>query len=76
MAGVIDRDGDPWAVEVKDVNGWTEIAGHCAEAEKEAENAGVVHWIVVKRRRGTTDPGKAYVVSTLADWCAEHGVDL
>lgn len=50
-----------------------ELAAWCAEAAKEAANAGLPHWAVVIRRRGQVDPGQAYVVMSLDEWLAQTG---
>ena len=72
MAGVIDSDGDPFVIEVKNCKSWS-LGVWWSEAEKEAVNAGVLHKILVIRRHGTTDAGKAWVVMSLEDWALEHG---
>lgn len=66
-----DRDDDRWTVEAKDCAQWS-LGVWWAEAEREAINRGDVHKIVVIRRRGSTDPGKAWVVMSLEDWALEH----
>lgn len=50
-------------IEAKNCNAIS-LAAWTAEAEAESINAGVPV-VVVAKRKGTTDPGKAYVITTL-----------
>jgi hypothetical protein len=63
LAGVIDRDGDRWTVEVKrqrdQSNG--NIASWCREAAAEAENGGTLGWIVVGKKWGSAEVGDSPV---------------
>jgi len=67
--GALDRGdvvGIPdWAIEIKNVKDWSSRLGSfVAEAEVEAENAGVPFGaVVVKRRNDST--GRSYVVMSL-----------
>ena len=72
IAGIIDRDGDRWTVEAKNCSTLA-LPQWWREAETEAVNAGTLHKIVVARRHGTTDPGRAWVIQTVAEWAKDHG---
>ena len=66
-----DADGDRWTVEAKDCGQWS-LGVWWAETTKEASNRGDMHKILVIRRRGSTDPGAAWVVTTLDEWTRDH----
>ena len=66
-----DRDGDRWCIEAKDCGQWS-LGVWWAETTKEASNRGDMHKILVIRRRGSTDPGAAWVVTTLDEWTRDH----
>jgi len=44
-----------------------DIGGWVSESEKERENANAVAGFVIHKRRGTADPSKQYVTTTVGD---------
>lgn len=64
-----DIAGLPVVVEAKNVSRLA-LAEWVEEARTEAANAGVRVGVVWFKRRGTTDPGKSYVLMTGADLVA------
>jgi hypothetical protein len=69
-AGIRDGNGHEFVVEAKDCATWTPKVW-VEEAAREASNAGTPHWIVVIRRRGSSDPAEAFVLTTLKQWAFE-----
>jgi hypothetical protein len=55
------------AIEVKNYGGKLEPSTWLKEAQIEAANDQAAAGLVVAKRRGTTDPGKQYVLMELAD---------
>jgi Holliday junction resolvase len=71
---LVDDIGHHWVIEAKDVarnelSKW--VAEAAVEADHYAEHAridrGLVHWVVVWKRRGQP-LGKAYVITDLNEW--------
>ena len=48
-----------------------DIPAYVREAKKEMANAGADHWMVVMRKRGSTDVGETFVVLDLREWLAQ-----
>lgn len=60
----------PLVVEAKAEKSY-DIPAYVREAKREMEHAGAGHWMVVMRKRGTTDIGEAFVVLDLREWLAQ-----
>lgn len=45
-----------------------DIPAYVREAKKEMANANAEHWMVVMRKRGTTNIGEAFAVLDLEEW--------
>ena len=71
LAGIVDHHDCEWVIEAKDCATW-ELKTWMAEAAKERGNAGADYQAGVVRRRGSSDPGEAYVIVPLAQWALEH----
>lgn len=59
MGDIINVPG--WVIEAKNCKTFN-LAGWLGEAKQEAVNAGVGWYAVWFKRRGTTDPGRSYVL--------------
>lgn len=70
VANVRTRHNEKVVVEAKDYGGRLEAGTWVKEAETERVNDGAIAGIVVAKRKGTTDPGDQYVISTLRDFSA------
>lgn len=63
-------DGQKITAELKDYGGRLEAGTWIKEAETERVNDEAIAGIVVAKRKGTTDPGDQYVITTLRDFTA------
>lgn len=70
IANVRTHNNERVVVEAKDYGGRLEAGTWVKEAETERVNDGAIAGIVVAKRKGTTDPGDQYVISTLRDFSA------
>lgn len=70
VANVRTHNNERVIVEAKDYGGRLEAGTWVKEAETERVNDGAIAGIVVAKRKGTTDPGDQYVISTLRDFSA------
>lgn len=70
IANVRTHNNERVVVEAKDYGGRLEAGTWIKEAEAERVNDGAIAGIVVAKRKGTTDPGDQYVISTLRDFSA------
>jgi hypothetical protein len=63
---VKDDEGGVWGIEAKNCNALS-LATWVKEAEVETNNAG---WpvVVVAKRKGITNPGQSYVITTLSSF--------
>ena len=57
-------------LECKDYGGRLEPSTWTAEAETERDNDGALVGLVIAKRKGTTDPGKQWVIGTVDDLVA------
>jgi hypothetical protein len=69
-SGVRTAHGHRLVLEAKEYGGRLKAAEWTAEAAVEAGNDDAIAGVVVAKRRGTTDPGKQWVLMTLADLAA------
>lgn len=56
------------AAELKDYGGRLEAGPWIKELEAEMENLGTEYGIIIAKRRGVSDPGKQWVISTVDNW--------
>lgn len=68
--GGVRAHGQRVVVECKDLGGRIEAAAFVGEVEVEVLNDGALAGFAVVKRRGTTDPGKYYVLTTLDEQLA------
>lgn len=67
ISGVRTPTGERVVIEVKDYGGRLKAAEWVDEAHVEAGNDDAAVGVVVAKRRGTTNPGKQWVLMTLDD---------
>lgn len=67
IRGVTDAHGNPIAVECKDYGGRLHPSTWIHEAHTEAANKNTNTGIIIAKRRGTTQPGDQWVITTLKD---------
>ena len=67
IRGVTDAHGNPIAVECKDYGGRLHPTAWIREAHTEAANKNTNTGIIIAKRRGTTQPGDQWVITTLKD---------
>lgn len=67
IRGVTDAHGNPIAVECKDYGGRLHPTAWIREAHTEAANKNAHTGIIIAKRRGTTQPGDQWVITTLED---------
>lgn len=70
IANVRTHNNERVVVECKDYGGRLEAGTWIKEAETERVNDEAIAGIVVAKRKGTTDPGDQYVITTLRDFTA------
>lgn len=70
IAGVRLSNGKRVVLEAKDYGGQIKAAEWAAEAETERINDNAEAGVVVIKRRGTTEPGKQWVLCTIDDLVA------